>query len=283
RQMHLPTWRLTAAFLAACCLHTAVRAAATVWPNPDWQASTPEEQGMDSGALAALVEYGGNAQMDSLVVVRHGKLVAEAYYAPFQAGMKHTINSATKAIVGALLGIAIDKGLVGNPDTAVLDFFPGGTVANVDARKKAMVLQSLLDMTSGLDWTEPLSNAVPETLVAMLGSKDWPKFVLDRPMALPPGTAFNYNSGNSHLVSAILARKTGMSTQEFAVRHLFKPLGISDFRWLKDPQGIAIGGYGLYLHPRDMARIGYLYLNHGEWDGVRLISRPWVDKVYHAS
>lgn len=274
RWLSLPVL-LLAAFMAA--------AQPLVWPAPDWAASTPEAQGMDSGALAALVEYGGNEQMDSLVVVRNGRIVTEAYYAPFRSGMKHRINSATKSVVAALAGIASGQGLLGSPDAPLLEVYRDRNVANVDERKQAITLQHLLDMTSGIDWIEPLSDRVPETMIALERSADWQQFILDRPMAQAPGTAFNYNSGNSHLVSAVLARKVGMSTEQFAVEQLFKPLGIADYRWQKDPQGVATGGYGLYLRTSDMAKIGYLYLQHGEWDGRQLVPRGWVDKLSNAS
>jgi CubicO group peptidase (beta-lactamase class C family) len=236
---------------------------------------------MDSAALAALVEYGASAQMDSLFVVRRGKAVAEVYYAPFQAGMKHRINSATKGVVGVLAGIAAGKGLLGSTDTPMLDLFADKSAANADARKKQMTLQHLLDMRSGLAWSEPLAGK-PETAFDMERSRDWVQFVLDRPMAAAPGGAFDYNSGNSQLVSAIIARKTGGDTEAFAVRELFTPLAITDFRWRKDPQGVPIGGFGLYLRTPDMAKIGYLYLNRGEWKGAQLVPREWVDKVFQA-
>jgi CubicO group peptidase (beta-lactamase class C family) len=275
-------------FLAALCslsfcLDATAQASAPAWPGPEWQKATPEELGMDSQALATLVEYGSNVQMDSLIVVRHGKVVAEAYYAPFKAGMKHRINSATKGVVAALAGIAAGQGVLGSTDAPVLNFFADRSPANLDARKKAMTLQTLLDMTSGMDWTEPLNAAVPQTLLALQRSADWQQFVLDRPMARAPGSSFNYNSGNSHLVSAILARTTGMNTEDFAAKHLFKPLGITDYRWRQDPQGVSTGGFGLYLQTPDMARIGYLYLHHGAWNGTQIVPREWVGKVYRAS
>ena len=113
-------------------------------------------------------------------------------------------------------------------------------------------------------------------------SPDWVGFILDRPMAEAPGLAFNYNSGNSHLVSAILTRKTGSSTLAYAKQKLFAPLGITDVFWRQDPQGIFTGGFGLYMHPRDMAKIGYLYLHDGEWAGQQLLPPAWTDKVCHA-
>lgn len=261
----------------------AVAAESTSWPTTDWLASPPEEQGMSSGALADLVDFGAANAMDSLLVVRHGRIVAEAYYAPFQPGHKHSVNSVTKAVVGTLAGIAFKEGAFGPLEQPVIDLFPNRQIAHVDANKKAMTLGTLLDSTSGLDWREPLSNAPPESMIQMERSRDWVGFVLDRPMAQLPGLAFDYNSGTWHLLSAILTQKTGTSTLEYAKQKLFGPLGITDIDWRRDPQGVTVGGYGLFMRPRDMAKIGYLFLHGGRWAGHELLPASWVDKVFHAS
>lgn len=255
----------------------------TVWPTAGWLASTPEAQGMDSAAIARLVDFGAANAMDSLLVTRHGRLVAEAYYAPYRANLKHAVNSTTKAVVGTLTGMAIQDGLLASRDQPVIDLFPERSIANLDASKKAMTLAHLLDMTSGIDWKEKLDGSAPETGLQFVRSRDWQGFVLDRPMAQPPGGGFNYNSGNTHLLSAILAKKTGGSTLAYAQRRLFQPLGIGDVRWRKDPQGIETGGFGLYLHPRDMAKIGYLYLRKGQWEARQLLPAAWVEQVFQAS
>lgn len=254
---------------------------AAIWPADDWAESTPEAQGMDSAALAKLVDFGAAQGMDSLLVTRHGSLVAEAFYAPYREGLKHAVNSTTKGVVATLTGMAIQDGLIASRDAPVLDFFADRKVANADASKKAMTVGHLLDMTSGLNWIEPLSDAVPETMLQLTRTRDWQGFVLDRPMAQAPGTGFNYNSGNTHLLSAILAHKTGGSTLAYAQKRLFGPLGITDVRWRKDPQGLEVGGWGLYLHPRDMARIGYLYLRKGQWNGRQLLPAAWVEQVFN--
>ena len=257
--------------------------AAVPWPTTGWTTSTPEAQGVSSAALAELVDFGASADMDSLLVVRHGRIVAEAYYAPFRPGMRHLVNSVTKAVVGTLAGIAVQRGEMASVDEPVLDSFRFRDVAAADGDKRALTIAQLLDMTSGLAWTEPLTEAPPESMLQMERSRDWVGFVLDQPMAHPPGTSFNYDSGDWHLVSAILARKTGLDTLEYARRTLFAPLGIADATWRADPQGVRIGGYGLSLQPRDMAKLGYLYLHHGEWDGQRILPAAWVDRVFHAS
>ena len=254
-----------------------------VWPTKEWRTSTPEEQGMDSTTLANLIDFGATHELESLLVIRHGTIIAEAYYAPFRAGVKHRINSATKSIVGTLIAIALREGLLDSLDHRVMDFFSDRTIANLDDNKKAITIENLLDMTSGLDWTEPLGGGRPESMMAMERSADWEQFVLDRPMATEPGGKFNYNSGNPQLLSAILTGLTGQSALDYARKRLFGPLGISDVFWRSDPHGISIGGYGLFLQPRDMAKFGYLYLHDGVWEGDQIIPPSWIDRIRHAT
>ncbi|HVZ45460.1 MAG TPA: serine hydrolase [Ramlibacter sp.] len=271
------TLNLVAA-LSLAIVSLAAHAARDVWPGDDWETATPESQGMSSRALAELLTWASFAHVDSLVVTRHGRIVTEAYYAPYDAAMKHRINSATKAFVGSLVGIAAAEGLLDPQGGALVQLGESST----DPARRAITLQHLIDMTSGIEWHEPLTSDFPRSLVAMERSSHWVRYVLDQPMASAPGTEFNYNSGNSQLASAIVARKTGMSTREFAVRRLLDPIGIRDFRWREDPQGVNTGAMGLYMHTRDMARYGYLYLNHGEWNGRPVVPRAWVDKVFDA-
>jgi CubicO group peptidase (beta-lactamase class C family) len=248
----------------------------------DWQTSSPEAQGMSARELADLVSFGISNGMDSVLVTRHGKIVAEAYYAPFAPGLRHRVNSTTKSVIGNLVAIALKEGLIKSLDQPVLDFFPERQFANTDERKKAITLRHLLDMTSGIDWNEPLSNAMPWSLFEMERSPDWVQFVLDHRMVRDPGAAFDYNSGNPHLLSAILSKVTGRSALDYAREKLFKPLGIEDVQWRADPQGVSTGGFGLYLLPRDMAKLGRLWLHDGVWDGQRLLPPDWIDTARHA-
>ncbi len=248
-----------------------------IWPTKEWQTSSPEEQGVDSKELAKLVDFGTTHSLDSLLVVRHGKIVAEAYYAPYAAGIPHAVYSAVKAVISSLMAIAFKDGLLDSPSCRVLDFFDRRSIANVDDRKEAITVQSLLDMTSGIEWTQP------DSMFEMERSPDWVKFVLDRPMSSPPGDVFNYSNGNAHLLSAIITKLTGMNALEYAKAKLFGPLGINDLSWGQDPQGISNGGQGLYLQSRDMAKLGYLYLRNGAWEGKQLPVSDWIDKVTHAT
>jgi CubicO group peptidase (beta-lactamase class C family) len=135
-----------------------------------------------------------------------------------------------------------------------------------------MKVEDLLTMSSGLGWVEG-----DDTYRQMYASsRDWVQFVLDLPMKADPGRRFNYSSGNSHILSAIIQAKSGMKASEFAQAHLFGPLGIHGWFWEQDPAGMAIGGWGLRLPPREMAKLGYLYLHNGMWDGKQIVPASWV-------
>jgi CubicO group peptidase (beta-lactamase class C family) len=250
-----------------------------IWPTKAWQVSSPEEQGMDSASLARLIESVGTYKQDSLMIVRHGKIVAEAYYAPYVAGVSHDLRSVTKSIVSTLTAIELQHGLLDSVDHPVIDLFPDKQIANIDDNKKAMTVQSLLDMTSGIDWQEK-AYTPDETIMRMYRSPDRTEFVLSQPMSSAPGTAFYYNSGNPYVLSALITKKTGQSAFDFAKKELFEPLGIKSAKWgTVDAQGVTDGEAGLSLAPHDMARIGYLYLHNGMWDGKQIIPSSWVDRA----
>lgn len=280
---------ILSALLSVCALLAAIhpqpaRAQSTgnvPWPTKEWLVSTPEEQGMDSAELAKLVAYGARNSFDSLLVVRHGQIVTEAYYAPYTGDVPHQIFSSTKAITGTLLGMVYKDGLLDRLDHPVLDFFTDRQVANIDGRKKAMTVQTLLDMTSGLDWDQGFEGGKQQTMFDLARSSNWTQFILDRPMVHSPGEVFNYSNGNPDLVSAIITRLTGELAEDYAREKLFAPLGIVDWHWERDPQGLSKGEGMLYLLPRDMAKIGYLYLHHGEWAGTQLLPVGWADILSH--
>lgn len=243
------------------------------WPTQGWRESTPEAQGMDSRALAAMLDAVKAKSLDlhSLLVIRNGYIVSETYFPSFRPDTRHELYSCTKSFISTLVGIAMDKRYIDAVSRPVADFFPGRSFENRDADKQAMTLENLLTMTSGLNWAEgdPIYRQ-------MYVSRDWVKFVMDMPMREPPGTKFNYCSGCSHVLSAIVRAKTGKNTCEFARQELFDPLGISNFAWDTDATGIPIGGWGLQITPRDMAKLGYLYLHQGRWDGRQIVSTAWV-------
>ena len=246
------------------------------WPTDGWLTSTPEEQGMDSETLAALIEYlrdYDGSQVDSLMIIRNGYLIAEAYFYPFTKGSKHDIASVTKSFTSTLIGIAIDKAYISDVEKHVLDFFPDRTIANLDVNKQAMILEHLLTMQTGF---ECIAEPAEVTLMEMVNSPDWVQFTLDLPMAEAPGKSYVYCGSGAHLLSAILGQTTDMSTLEFAREHLFDPLGISDAIWPTDPQGINRGYGDLCITTDDMAKLGYLYLCRGKWEGQQVLSDTWV-------
>ena len=252
--------------------------ASPYWPTDAWRTSTPEEQGMDSERLADMLAAIGvhNYNIDAVLVVRNGYLVAEAYLNPHGPDGKHKVYSCTKSVISALVGIAIDRGYIEGVDQPVLSFFPDRTAANLDARKEAMTLEHLLTMSTGLDCRDSYLYRW-QGLREMEGSEDWVQHVLDLPMVAEPGARFEYCNGASFLLSAIVQEATGKNANLFAREHLFPPLGISDARWLSGLQGITIGWSDLYLRPRDMAKIGYLYLNGGRWEGQQVVPAAWVE------
>ena len=249
------------------------------WPGRDWQTAAPEEQGLDPNLLGQILPAIEEQQISlhSLLVIRHGYVVFEAYFDPYKADARHELYSVTKSFTSALVGIAVDQGAIQNLDQTVLGFFPEQSFANIDARKEVMTVRHLLTMTSGLDWLEG-----DATYRAMYFSRDWAGYVFDLPMLEDPGTRFEYCSGCSHLLSAILNETTGTNVLAFAEKNLFRPIGIRDVEWETDAQGIPIGGWGLQLTPREMARLGYLYLNGGRWNGQQVVPTEWVEDSAHA-
>jgi CubicO group peptidase (beta-lactamase class C family) len=242
------------------------------WPTAGWRTSTPEEQGMDSETLAQMFEdiAKKNLNIRSVLVVRNGYLVTEAYFHPYEQDTPIQIASVTKSFIGTLVGMAVDKGYIKSVDEPLLGFYEGRRLAQRDPNKEAVTLEHLLTMTSGFACTDG----------QMESSPNWVQFMLDLPMAKTPGATFNYCSGNPHLLSAILQKSTDMSAREFANSQLFAPLGIpaaSAQSWGSDAQGIVTGGYGLHITPRDMLKLGYLYLNKGQWADERILSPAWVE------
>ncbi|MCP4543240.1 MAG: serine hydrolase [Chloroflexi bacterium] len=252
-------------------------ASESYWPTQGWRTSTPEEQGVDSEMLDEMFEtiqeqgYG----IDSVTVIRNGHMVADATFRSFQPDSRHIIHSCTKSIVSALIGIAIDEGYIESVDQPILDIFSERTVANLDVDKEAMTLEHVLMMASGLECRDSYLYRWAG-IREMQRSDDWVQFMLDLPMAEPPGTRFEYCNGGSFLLSAIIQETTGMTAAEFADERLFGPLGISDVRWPSNPNGITIGWGDLRMRPHDMAKIGYLYLNEGRWDGEQIVPADWV-------
>lgn len=246
----------------------------TYWPTHGWRTSTPEQQGMDSEKLREAMDYirEHDLSVHSMLIVRNGYVVLDAYFYPYNEKDVHDVASVTKSITSTLAGVAMNEGKIKSLSQPVLSFFPS-FVANNDERKQRLTIEHLLSMTSGLQ-CEPRKNEL--TLLQMKESADWVKFMLDLPMADGPGRKFVYCSGGMHLLSGIITRATNQSANDYARRSLFEPLGIRNVKWPADPQGVSHGWGDLHLHPHDMAKIGYLWLNQGMWNSRYLISADWM-------
>jgi CubicO group peptidase (beta-lactamase class C family) len=232
---------------------------------------------MDSAQLVGMFEYidSHDIPLHSLLIVRNGYLVTEAYLHPYAPNDRHSVESMTKTIIGTLIGIAIDRGEIKSTKQKLIDFFPDRAIQNLDKEKKSMTLGNLLSMTSGLDCEDTTA------LDGVNRTNDWVQYFLDLPMSSKPGTNWTYCGGASHLASAVLQKEIHMDARTYANQNLFAPLGIpviSEEAWAPDPQGITNGIAGLYLTPRELARYGYLYLNKGEWAGQQQASAQWVER-----
>ena len=254
------------------------------WPTDAWRTCRPEEVGMDEQKLrkmneefAILLEL--HAEMHSVIVIRNGYIVAEQYYSDdYSQDSLHRIYSCTKSITSAALGIALDEGYLSSVDQKIMDFFPEYAPENPDPRKDDLTIHDFLTMSAGLDWNEMNVSYEEDTNTfnLWLGSGGGVEFVLDRPLVYTPGTQYDYNTGISHVLSDIVMRSTGIRTDTYVKNKIFEPLGIEDYYWPRDGEDIPFGGTGLRLAPRDLARIGYLYLKNGMWDNEQIVPASWV-------
>jgi CubicO group peptidase (beta-lactamase class C family) len=190
----------------------------------------------------------------------------------------HSLQSVTKSVAATLIGVAIERGEIDGLDAKLLSFFDDYDLSRADERLHHATLEDLLTMRSGIEWHEndrPLDET--NTVLQLEHSDDWIQFTLDLPTDAEPGEKWVYNSGGSHLMSGIIRNATGRFIDEYAVEQLFGPLGIEEYHWKKTPRGFPDTEGGLYLEAEQLAKIGYLYLHDGVWDGQRLLPEGWVD------
>ncbi|GAA2214481.1 serine hydrolase [Nonomuraea monospora] len=244
------------------------------YPDPvnddaDWPPSPPEAAGMDPALLdEGLDRLGENASLLSALVVRHGRLVAERYFHGGGARRSGNVHSASKSVLQALAHLAVARGHLGGLDDPVARYLPeyfGG-----DPAKQKITVRHLLTMRSGLDWTEDVTEYRIER------EPDRVRAIIGRPLVSAPGATYNYSTGDTHVLSAVLQRATRMGTCQFAHRYLFGPMGVTAEHWGRDAQGVYSGGYNLYLTPRELAKFGLLYLHGGRWEGRELVPRSAV-------
>ena len=247
------------------------------WPTEGWDTATPESQGIDSEKLAEVLRYidDQDLNINSVMVVRNGVTVLDAYMHPFTPDEPHIVHSVTKSFVSALIGIAIEDGYLEGIDQRVVTIFPGKMRAAPDPFKEAMTLEDVLMMATGLECRDSyLYNW--QGMRDLWASDDWVEHILALPMSEEPGTQFEFCNSASFLLSAIIQETTGKTALDYAQEKLFGPLGFGAVDWPTNPEGINIGWGELRIAPRDMAKVGYLYLHNGEWDGVQLVPVEWV-------
>lgn len=241
--------------------------------EPAWMVQPPEAFGFDRAQLDDAFDHAQDlAPLNSLLIARNGEIVAERYYRGMRPHRATNIKSASKNILSALVGIALEEGHLDSLNQPIAPFFSDYLGDDADPRKRQITLRNLLTMRAGLR-----STSFGGRYGAWVTSDNWIRYVLNQPMENPPGTDMTYSTGTSHLVSALLTRATGMSTRAYAQSRLFDPLGIAPPSWQQDPQGIYFGGNNLALSPRALFKFGQLYLNGGRYNGQQILPADWVE------
>ncbi|MCA9707741.1 MAG: serine hydrolase [Myxococcales bacterium] len=238
-----------------------------------WQEGDPADHGLDGAQLlAALDDAASLADVLGVLVVRHGTLVAERYYHGYDRNIAGNIKSVSKGMLSALYGIALDEGIFASVDDPVAQHLPE-YFAELSPAKQQIRLGDLLTMRGGLEWNEGPGYVSG----GMVAAPDFCRFVLELPLVETPGTVFEYSTGLTHVASAALTESSGDTTREFARARLLEPLGISTPRWDLSPEGYFVGGAEVWMRPRDMARLGQLYLEGGTLDGQAVLTPEWVE------
>ena len=260
---------LVAALLASLLLKVQITASAELESVP------PEQAGISSSFLYKILNQirVGKLDIHSLIVIKNHKLVLEAYLDPYTRNDLHNLKSVSKSVLSALAGIAIDQEAISGVNATLSEALPDFIEPTAEARKHEITLLHLLTMTSGLDFTENSERAGK-----WFKAKNPVRDALALPISSPPGQKFQYATINTHLFSAWLTKAAGASTAAFAEKNLFRPLGITEYFWVKDPQGVFWGGTQLYLSPRKMARFGLLYLDKGRHADQIVVPEKWVSE-----
>ena len=285
--------------------------------SDNWQLAQPAAVSLSEEALNAVhqdIQNGLYGYIDAFLVARQGKLVFEQYYEhdypsiyrqeattpgalvvndpsgpynyfnawwhPYYRNTTlHSMQSVTKSVVSALVGIALSRGEFPDLDTPVLQFFDEADVENVDGRKRDMTLRDLLTMSDGLLWDENLPYNDPNNSFAVMAkAHNWVQYTLDLPMGSEPGTVFNYNSGATLILGHIFRLATGTDIEEYALKHLFKPLGIDGYYWDRTPYGLTDTQEGLYISARSLAKIAQLFLQKGRWQDQQVVPAAWIEE-----
>ena len=230
------------------------------------QRSSPESQGVSSAHVRAFVEAANQNvhDMHSFMLLRHGQVVAEGWWAPEAAEKPHILWSLSKSFTSTAVGLAASEGKL-DIDDKVLSFFPEETPPEPSENLKAMRVRDLLTMSTG-----------HEKQPALTEDGVWTRQFLTQPVPHKPGSTFRYNTPATYMQSAIVQKVTGQTVVDYLQPRLLDPLGIAKPTWEASPQGISIGGYGLYVRTEDIAKFGQLYLQKGKWNGKQIIPADWI-------
>ncbi|GHV51553.1 penicillin-binding protein [Bacteroidia bacterium] len=258
--------------IAGCLLFTAMAACSPATDSPSLPRSTPAAENVDkegiSNYLAAVKETGED--LHSLMIVRHGKVVAEQWFGDNAADKPHALFSVSKTFTATAIGFAVAEGKLKVTDK-VISFFPGKLPEHVNANLQALAIKDLLTMSGGHDVEPAIARNNP--------SADWVEAFLAAPFEHQPGTFFVYNSMGTYMLSAIIQKVTGEKLLDYLTPRLFTPLGITGATWDESPQGIHTGGWGLSLKTEDLAKMGQFILQKGKWKGKQLLPSAWFDEA----
>lgn len=240
---------------------------ASVSLGADLPRSGPEAQGISSAAIQSFIESADKDidSFHSFMLLRHGHVVAEGWWSPYNPDSPHALYSLSKSFTSTAVGLAIADGKL-RLDDEVLKFFPEDAPRDPSANLKAMRVSDLLRMSTGQQAEPPRTATQP-----------WTKTFLAQPVPFKPGTHFLYNTSATYMLSAIVQKATGQTVLDYLKPKLFDPLGIEHPTWETSPQGISAGGYGLSIRTRDIASLGQLYLQKGKWQGKQLVPEAWVE------
>ena len=230
--------------------------------------ATPESQGVSSEKLIHLLSNlsaSPYTDMHHFLVLRHGNVICDCSFAPYRSGIWHISHSMCKSITGMAIGLLIDEGKL-SLDENIYNIFPGKVNPLIKIFRPEITVRHLLTMTSGVTFNES----------GIVSGNDWLESYLNAPVSGKPGTEFQYNSLNTYVLSAIVSARTEMTLEEYLRPRLFEPLGITRYLWETCPKGITKGGWGLFICPEDMAKLGQLYLNHGMWNEKQIIPADWI-------
>jgi len=238
-------------------------------PGASLPRSSPEAQGVSSAAILSFIEAADKSvnSLHSFMLLRHGHVVAEGWWSPYDAQSPHALYSLSKSFTSTAIGLAIAEGKLSVNDE-VLKFFPDDAPAEPGGNLKSMRVRDLLRMNTGQETEPPRPQG-----------QSWKKAFLNHPIRFKPGTHLLYNTSATYMLAAIVEKTTGMSLLDYLRPRLFEPLGIENPTWEKSPEGITVGGYGLSIRTEDIARFGQLYLQKGKWRGKQLIPAAWVEEA----